>query len=59
MADLTPDEHAALLRKLDDVSQQAQELAKTIRQKMTDSARADLPNLQGQPKPPANRRKQR
>jgi hypothetical protein len=51
VGDLTPGQCAELMRRLDDACRQAQDLAKSIREKMSENARADTPNLQGQPKP--------
>jgi len=56
VADLTPDQYAEMLRKLDDVCHQAQELGQRLREKMTEATRADTPSLQGQPEPRRKRR---
>jgi hypothetical protein len=42
MANLTPQEYADLIRKLDDVCKKAQELAQVLREQMVQRARRDL-----------------
>lgn len=59
MADLTEDEMRALLRKADELIQQAQDLQAQLHRAMGDRSRADSPERRGQPerrKTPRNRK---
>jgi hypothetical protein len=56
VAELTPEQLQAILDKLDAVSRQAQELQRTLRQKMAEQRRGDQQNLAGQPERRKGRR---